>query len=1550
MAVAPGALDGKVSMRHRIPGVVLACVFACAVVAPWPGGRLRAQRLLLGPGVIIAGDEAPGDEEGSRPLPMINIDDELGGFLKRAAELIADKQYVQAIEILDALLERTDQPFVPTADVRRFVSLSARTSEVIGALPPDALAMYRRTFDAKADRMFTRAARVCDESALREVIRLYRHTRSGDDALNLLGAIQFDRGEFSQAAGQWRAILRTCRDSQLSGAVLLAKIAVAHHYARQPRSVQEALAELASGHAQAEAELAGRRQNVLEFARGVLALPPPASAGAMTTVAGWPSMAGAPDSIAVMKPCRPVLSQRWVGPGGKVERNPIVQLLVGPARRLPSNYSSSSRQTYKSVGLREGHVVLTTVQGNKKIPITLPPVIHPIVVGKHVLYRTDRRVVAHDLLTGKLEWQSVDFPVFEARNLSGVRTAYSSYGSAMADKGRLTLSAGDGMVFAVGRFLPPNMRYIYTRSGQRNRLMDTSVLAAFSTSSQLRLLWRVGGGKGSDKIVRACKFLCAPTYSAGRLYVVAAYMQAYHLLCLDANNGGKLLWSAMVGQQPIYNNRYMYRNKVTDRGSPPAVAGGRVYAVTNAGVAAAFEADTGRALWAYQYSIAPASQVTPRSYKTPPKKRPYPPNPIVIARGRAVFLPADSDKLLVLRADTGELVPGGSIDRRDQANLTALDETRMVLSGEQLLVVDVTSGQVREFPLPDGGKIIGRPAVTEDAVLASANGRLVRLSLPDMVLRRGAGLGDKDGLLGNLVSVDNKLIAANAAGVAAYFPYGSFRAELSRRLATADPEQVPDLLYRRGMNAFNANRPAEGLPDLISARTRAERLGQGELIARTDQALYRTYISMANRAATDARMNELFAKATAHAYSVCSRGEMVVRAVKFHVRVGQYPRAVALAHKLAEEYEDTELVDVDISDAADPYVRDDPDTPRSFGRQLGQRLIGQMITRHGQGVYAAFDAQAQAELDAGVTAAGAAALIRVTDTYPHSKWAALALLRAAEAHFARVAGGDGERQRDALISSGRALLRLSAEYPASELAPSAHFGRTLIYRRLNSGAFWPLVNDLRGLPPDTSVSFAGVKGTLRDTLRRFPPSSARPKPAAPFIGRVAPPVTKLYADEQMGLVLRDKDGMPIRWEGKLFVLKWPELLVVDPKADDMAAAIQWRLKLPLPPDRKALVRYGFSGWQYTLLGGLSVDGSKLAIGSRSGILAVDLKTRAVSWQIKAGDGRLSDMHSMVVGSDRFVLLTRSGGVHVLDIRTGKLLWAHNLPQQELYWRTPPQLAGGLLLTTHGRTQLKATVFDLIGKRSLGSVPLTNTYSQACLTPDGMLLVNNGKSLDLIEPVLSIDQPLWSVKLSQHLRPAILAVTDDSVILSPSQHSGVLQVRSLTGPGQPVQSLSMVAGPAGKSIPYRAWVRGGRLYVLGSRSAASYRHNALNGHMAYAASPSLQAFDLKAGTRLWRQDLTGNAQRKYSFVMPLEIGRDHVAVLVKYQPYTEGSQISIFRINDGTAVQRIRLPGIKPIKGRRDEMIKYTMVAGPVMVSGRLVLETPKGIEVHGGKD
>ena len=1480
----------------------------------------RVQIVVGGPGVQ-PGNAAKSDE--SHPIPLINIDEEMSGYVRRAQEMIASKDYAGAIEILQALLDRTEQCFVFTDDPRRFVSLSVKAGEIIGKIPPEGIRLYQGLYDPRAERLFRSAADRFDESALRSIIDRYLYTSYGDNVLNLLGAVLFDRGEFSQAARCWQRVVAVKGRNGSDGASkdeasLLARIAVAHHFAAESSQASKAADLLAERYPKTVAAFGGRDENVVEFVRRMLAKsPPPAE---IRHKEGWPSLAGAPDSVAVMSSCRPVLSPRWSTFAG--DPSGIYVPVFGSRGRIIQAPTAS---------LQEGRVVLIRQSGNTVTETVMPALIHPIVVDKTVIHRTTRGIIAHDLLTGEKLWETLEFPLYrqvESGGSSGFRVTGQIN---VEDMGLWTVTAGGGRIYAPGGLMPWGSANLFQRMGRSGT--DNSVLAAFSIIEQGRQLWQIGNGSGDSDLIRGGKFLTAPTYSAGRLYVLVEYTQSHHLVCLDAPNG-RLIWETMVGQTPVQNISRSNRNIMQDRASPPAVADGLVFVVTNAGVAAAFHADTGRPLWAYQYRSNSGLSA--------------PPNPIIVTAGRAICLPTDCEQVLAFRTDTGQL--DWSVDRSGQRDLTAVDSSRLLLSGEGMVMVDAVTG--RDIWKAEGvNGIHGRPAVTPDAVLASGRGEVVRVSLPEFRIAR-IPLVEPDAILGNLIGIDGKMIAANAAGVSMYSAFEDTRTELTARMTNASLEDIQNLLYKRAANAFSAEKPHEALTDLLKVRKIAEDRGDSVLQGQTAQMLYRTFVSLADHRSSNSAVSlDFYNKALECAYSDRSRGEMLVRLVKYYGDIGGGVKAAELAQEITTTYARTDLADVQIGKDADPFVRDNIDTQRFDGYELGYRLVKELIARHGQECYGAFDANASSALTDAVAYDEPEAMVRVADTWRCSKTAPMALLRAAEYYYRQSLRLTDTARRDMLVLSGRNLVRIVREYPDSGLSASAHLGLAMVYQQINPRVMWLGLGGLEEAQGDTVVSFADVSGSAGEILKRFSsgPGSSPPVPSA-LPGPINPPLERIFtgSQDEPPLVLRGADGQPVRCGDDLFLLRGRQILRFDPSAGSFKDGVKW--------ETASLINTGRLYRQYSpysFLAGLNGDSTVLAVGSRGGFVGVDVKTGKVLWNRTAGEPMIAKIYLTAMGDDWCVVLTHDGNMHVLGMRSGKELWTRRMEGKQSQWRSPPQISGGMLLLCHGQTDRQASVFDLTTEKLLGSIALGqrvgNKSTQAYLTDDGLVVACDGRSIQLIEPLLGMDQPVWKVDLTANLAPAILGVTDTHVLVSPAAGSGLVELRSLADSGRIVRTFQTKPAAGKTAIPVEAIVVNNRLYVTADSNIGSPRGTPVDGRLFHSMEPSLQAFDLTTAEALWSVDLSSNINiGKSAYLVAVQFGRNHISVIIKEQSLSQSPVAMVIENGGGNVVQKLTLPNVMSARPN-ERQFRHLYLSSPVIASDRLVVETHTGLEIYGGK-
>ncbi|MCD4699963.1 MAG: PQQ-binding-like beta-propeller repeat protein, partial [Phycisphaerae bacterium] len=1056
---------------------------------------------------------------------------------------------------------------------------------------------------------------------------------------------------------------------------------------------------------------------------------------------------------------------------------------------------------------------------------------------KTVIYRTAEGIIAHDLLTGKMLWKTMKFPLFRRAETVNERAYLSRYPQMVVeDMGLWTVTAGGGRIYAPGKLVPGISSILLRRTGRFG--IDNSTLAAFSSVEQGRQLWQIGDGQGDSDLIRGGKFLTAPTYAAGRLYVLVEYTQSHHLVCLDAQNG-RLKWEMMVGQTPVRNIFFSSRNRNTGQGrtSPPAVADGRVFVVNNAGVVAVFRADTGKPLWAYQYQSNSGLSA--------------PPNPIIVTRGRAICLPADCEQVLALRTDTGQL--DWSADRSGQRDMTAVDGARLLLSGEGLRIVDAASG--RDIWKSEGlSGIHGRPAVTPDAILASGRGEVVRVSLPEFRVTH-LPLVEPGAILGNLIGIDGKMIAANAAGVSVYSTFEDTRAELTSQMTGASLEEVQDLLYQRAVNAFSAGRPREALSDLLKVRKIAEEKGNSALLANISQMLYRTYVSLADhRSSSPVVVLDFYNKALGYAYSNRSRGEMLVRLVKYYGNIGGGVKAAELAQEITTSYARTDLADVQIGKDADPFVRDKVNTQRFVGYELGHRLIKDLIARHGQECYGIFDTKASSALAGAVASDEPEVMVRVADTWRHSITAPMALLRAAESRYRQALSLKGSYHRQMLVQSGQNLVRVGREYPDSGLSASAQLGLAMVYQQISPRAMWLGLRGLEEAQGDTSVSFAGVSGSVDEVLKRlsFGMGSLQPVPPAPP-GPINPPLMRIFRQiaKEPAMILRDVDGRAVRLGDNLFLLLSDgRVAMFDPSAGSFRDAIKWKT----PPVLDIAKAYSPRNI-YFLVSGLTTDSTVLVVGSRGGFVGVDVKTTKVLWRHDDRKRKMALIHSMTMGDDRLAVLSNVDGIYVLDMRSGKKLWEHRMPVQRRFsWSGPPQMAGGILLTRRGGSVRSARVFDTATGKLLGNISLGRNTDQTHLTAEGLVVVCDGKSLRFIEPVLGIGQPIWKIDLAAGLIPTILGVTRAHVLVSQGTGSSVVEMRSLADHGRIVRSFQIRRAVGDSAaFPAKAIVSGNRLYVVVAGSRFSRSVNISPAYL-YHRGPRLQAFDLTTAELLWSADL------------------------------------------------------------------------------------------------
>jgi len=1521
---------------------------------------------------------------GAKPIPLVNADDDYRTVLAKAESFIHERSYQKAIEYLQVLIDRADASgVIPDPDGRRYVSVRRKAVELIGRLGPEGLKEYRKRYDPQAEELYDRGLATGDTSLLRRVVDSRLHTSFGGRALEALGSLYFDRGQFVQAARYWsRALALGAADDREP--LILTKLAAAYHLSGDAARTDQVARTLRKEYPRAKGILGGSERTLYDFVAEVRKITPDLSGARREFREYWPGMGGVADGVGLMEESDVVLAARWRHPAGPEDAELSGKLAIaddsvnpfGPTNvrfvpRLKNGHVEAHPTAARSGSVRPGRFVV-------------PAMLHPVIVNDTVYYRRSDAVVACDLVTGQERWRSIALPIFRSlRSGSGARYIYSGYpyGAEVGDDGRYTLTVGAGKIFAVANFRPN----IYIRSGRvppsadKKDLADSSELVALSVSAQLKQVWRVGNQEQGDEVVANGKYLCAPTFCEDRLYALVSYIDNYHLVCLDADTGS-LIWRSGVAEAPAIPQRSGYPTaSFLHRGSPPAVCDGRVFVTTNAGVVASFDADTGRIVWAYQYPsrydrYASSGGFARRSSGTVAVG--YPMNPLIVTGGRVICLPADSDKVLVLSSEDGQMLQ--ATDRGGCLDLSAIDSGRFVLSGPGLKVLSVPDGKVLfEAALSE---VSGRPAVTPEAVLACGKAKLLRLDLRKFALTSThlteAG-GDGAGLLGNLVSVRDELIAANAAGICSYMSYEQARKKLTQRLQTAGLSERVRLLFRRGQFAFNARRFSHALTDFLEVEGLGEQFGDAGINeAALRSEIYRTYVALGNHAEKDpGEMLGLFQKAESYVKTDLEKAHMQLRMAKYHDgmarRLAEQAKrneadgdiatavelkekmlleaaaAVTRAQEIGERYGQEELVDVVIGAGAP--LRFSSETERAAGKNIARAFIDDVIHRFGREPYTPLDEQARGALVQARTQTDPDAMVALAERWPNSLWADDARFAAAEIYYRMATGREGEESDDLLGRAVRQLNLVTSESPEGRMRILAHVGLATIYsvggRRMIAADHCQqakeLATDVQGVFQDLEVEFADKRGMLGEVIEdiqaRQPGS---PRTRLPYFAMIQAPLHKAFGfSEDVIYIVRDQESRPIRLGQRVLALRGNRLVLVNTSARDADSAIAWVGLTGF--DSEKLRSYSYPSPGMRVVGGVSSDGEVLALADRTSLRGFDVRTAKARWTRTMAEIGIGSFAYMGVGDGVLVAVDNAGRVACVDLGTGEKRWAGRLTGAGRSNPSgPPRIAAGRAVLRHNNMRALAC-FDLESGKILARWQASRE-AYACFAENGLLVTMVDGKVSVYDPT-QMNKPVWSQSFAGGSYPMILGASRDYIAFSASTSSDRIDILSL-GDGRKVAQLSVRQGGAGMAVPVDAEFDGEDLYVVCSVQNPGRRKN-YYGRMTRTRGLTVEKWTL--GTRprrAWRLAAEENPGISLH-TLPLVLGKDHVVVTVKSRNTNGPAEALILDARTGRTVQKFALAGkVKdPTKFQR----RFNVLGPPVMTNGRLCVETTEGIMIYG---
>ncbi|MCY2929201.1 MAG: PQQ-binding-like beta-propeller repeat protein [Planctomycetota bacterium] len=1049
------------------PGVRRASFVAGALAALLPAAMLWSASPA---GVPASGPAGGGDGleppryrlEDPRRTELLGADAQDLKALGTARQLAQQGAFDPAFEIFQALLEKSDAAFLPVGE-GAYLPMDYVVAGEMAVLGEPALEAYRAAHAATAAMLYDRALRAGDEAQLQRVAYQYVHTPAGASALERLGSLAFDRGDFPRAAACWVRLIRL-RGLAPARAMLLARTVVAWRLAGRSDLAKPLAQTLRRRFPDAAGEVGMSRRNLADFVDETLSRP-----GAATRPADGDSRTDedgvgaptAPDSKAGI-----VLATRWVNPPLPEKGKPLdltAKAIGGPEPR-------GREETPVAPILRKGQVVLGKA--------VLPGVICPVVTGELAIYRGDTHVTACDLLTGDTAW-SVRLPLLrepaEVADSGWVGMGgYRDGENGLGDAGQHRMTLAEGKLFV--RYGIPR---VITGADSSSGL---AAISAGLPPQGGKILWEVGFRAG-EGFLHELQFTSPPAVRQGRLYV-----QAYHglkccLVCLEAGTG-KLLWERWICDAPREDggmdipwrrggNAAVHGYQ---RGSRPALAGGTVIALPNTGVVVAVDAADGRLLWARRYDDAKENPNSEYGEFTRPTAAV---NPVLALGDRIICLPADRGALLALDAQDGrelwrKVQTGPSNARR----LAAVDSERFLLLAPGLEVRSAATGEPCHKPI-NVKDVNGRPARMGRFILASGSGRLHRLDLDDYS-HTALPLEDPSGLLGNLAVSGQTLLAANAVGLCAYFEYDDACRRLDDRIAKAARAEVGGLLLQRATLAFHAKAFDRSAADLEAARAAATEQFDTGLLERVGGWTHRLQTARGNLAGTPEEALEWFQKALGTAPGPAEKAAATLRLAKAYEKCSTPAAAAALAQQLSETFGAVLIGEVSIGPNAPVWAG--PDEALAPAGDRATAFLADLIRQHGREVYAGFDREAAAALEKARADQNPDAVLAVAQRWPLSLSAPAARYAAAEL-FCLLALKDSIRQEEFLGNAFAQLSDLSAsEDPVVSLQARLAI-RVIRLRLAGTNAPPSLPDTLPSNPPEGAFSFLDAKASFRDAIQ-----------------------------------------------------------------------------------------------------------------------------------------------------------------------------------------------------------------------------------------------------------------------------------------------------------------------------------------------------------------------------------------------------------------------------------------------------------------------------------
>lgn len=1315
-----------------------------------------------------------------------------------------------------ARVPKGDPETDPTGESQLWVDARRQCQRRLAALPADALAIYRNRVDAEAERWYRQGADQRDRALLRRVVEEAFCSSWGDDALDLLGDLAFQDGQFAEALSAYRRLVP------------------------EPPGLQADLV-----HPDPSVDRARVAAKIL-LCREALGVDPPGPADLKAFETAFPNATGPFAG-------RRGLLAKSVAAALKFDH---LTLPVQPDGRWPTFAGASTRTRVVPGTIDVGSLQWKVALANVDLPHanefgmrrSAPPVTperllayHPIVLGDQVVVCDENRIVSYNLndRPGSTPGGAEDLkPSWDQKLRSALEPRLARSRQHVP---RFTLTASGDRVFA--RLGPIN-----SASG----IPSTLVAIRNNREVEGKRLWERPSTE-IDLPRRKAEPPSRPVYEGApvadgrQVYIaltVAGTMTSNYVACFDAETGATR-WVRYLGaaSPAIDPNNFggpgmgfggpgMGGPVSTDVGGRLlSLDGSTVYYQTNMGALAALDAETGQIRWLATYAHREPgglSAVRPREL-----------NPAVIHDGLVIIAPDDSPWIYAFEAGSGRLAWKSDRPLPEATHLLGVARGRLIATGDHVWSLDAKTGTIL-CVWPDGpglegygrgllaGDQIYWPTRTEVLILDQATG--LKSSREPIPLKAFGMNG------GNLAVGDGYLIVAGTdttgAHALAVFCQNRRLIERYREEIARNPEQAGT--YIRLARVAEATEQDEvALSALTEAIRRARPLESfdGQPLAEVASAgRYRLLMRLASRAAAAKHWAD-----AAHRFALADKASPIDK--------DRLAAKLRLAEARAEGGAAGAAVDTLQAVLTEPRLRTltveaDPGKARTVRADLlVTDRLADLLNAHGRDLYATYDARARDLLARGRRDKDPHLLEEVGRGYPVAEAAPDALLALAELHA-------GRRPAEA----ARVYKRLLAHAPTDALRARALWGLAQAYETqgflvpardiyARALARYPDVRlDAQGT---TTIGGLAAARLVSEPLRLLAGELAEPSVPLPLVRRWDVPLSGTVQP------LSAEGTPPSADAGRIFLAEANRLRPIDPSsgrspwsadlggepvwvgylADRVLAAtptrlmalgldqgvIEWRYPADDPdpglavsnPFAKGVAAPGCDSRTAAPLHGFRIVGNRVFClrGDRE-LIALDGDTGLVDWTYAPASGRLNP--HFWVGQRRVVLQilgARATTVAILEVARGL---GHEYPQddRESPWgRDPLPLDDDhALLTLNGHTVVSLDLDrgQLDWTCSHPTV-LPSSGAPLPLTDAGRLLVLfGGAELVRLDPATG--KELWARTLGHDDladRPGALALGADqtySVQSDSNRLGGATLTAFALADGAPIWTRHLI-GPA-----------------------------------------------------------------------------------------------------------------------------------------------------------